>query len=63
MLGRIEFVDLAGSERNKSLSSAVEAGPAPKSRMAESVSINKSLTALSRVITALNTGSVSPPSG
>ena len=52
MHGRIGFVDLAGSERNK------DAGPAPKTRMAESASINKSLTALSRVVTALNSGSV-----
>ncbi|KIM21779.1 hypothetical protein M408DRAFT_333264 [Serendipita vermifera MAFF 305830] len=55
MLGRVEFVDLAGSERNTS--STTSFGPAPKIRMTESVSINKSLTALSRVVMSLNDNS------
>ncbi|CAG8662346.1 17019_t:CDS:2, partial [Acaulospora colombiana] len=47
--GTIEFVDLAGSERPEHV---------PKSQKQESASINKSLSALSGVITGLNKGSV-----
>ncbi|PVF93472.1 P-loop containing nucleoside triphosphate hydrolase protein [Serendipita vermifera] len=46
--GIIEFVDLAGSERPEHV---------PKSQKQESSSINKSLSALSGVITSLNEGS------
>ncbi|TFL01525.1 P-loop containing nucleoside triphosphate hydrolase protein [Pterulicium gracile] len=50
LTGRFRIVDLAGSENNK-LTGNTEAA-----RMAESSSINKSLTTLSKVVKAINDG-------